>query len=141
MAVSPTDFNIVFVAANSFGSSADVINNCQTTAYSLTNVDVHGLMFVNGALYGCTDGGVHRTNSWSLHLHGLGQQTRYAKTCRIFANGLLVDVQFTRNPPVGPALRLQSYNRMLQVHVEFVDFVLKWQLPPPTLWVPQSGWI
>jgi hypothetical protein len=39
---------------------------------------------------------------------------------QLLPNGLPVNAQLTRNPPVGPAIARQSQYRMLQVHIEFV---------------------
>ncbi len=69
LTVSPTNFNDVFAAGNLIGSSTDGGATWATSTYANTHVDVHGLTFLNGALYGCTDGGVHRTvdggNTWT----------------------------------------------------------------------------
>ena len=59
---------------------------------------------------------------------------------QILAHRLPVDAQFTRNPPVGPAMRRQSQYRMLQAHVEFVHRALVQPQAAQTQCVPQSGW-
>lgn len=61
LAVSPTNFNDVFAAGNLIGSSTDGGNTWTTATYGGTHVDVHGLAVLNGALFACTDGGIHRT--------------------------------------------------------------------------------
>lgn len=69
LTVSPTNFNVVFAAGNLIGSSTDGGATWQTATYANTHVDVRGVTILNGALYGCTDGGVHRTvdggNTWT----------------------------------------------------------------------------
>lgn len=61
LGVSPTNYNDVYVAGNLIGSSTDGGVTWQTATYAGTHVDVHGLTVLNGALYACTDGGIHKT--------------------------------------------------------------------------------
>ena len=61
LGVSPTNYNYVYVAGNLIGSSTDGGVTWQTATYAGTHVDVHGLTFLNGTLYACTDGGIHET--------------------------------------------------------------------------------
>ena len=69
LTVSPTNYNDVFVAGNLIGSSTDGGVTWQTATYAGTHVDVHAVTVLNGALYACTDGGVHMTvnggSSWT----------------------------------------------------------------------------
>ena len=59
LAVSPTNFDELYLGSLVIGKSVDGGVSWQGTPYSSTHVDVHDLVFLNGVLYAGTDGGLH----------------------------------------------------------------------------------
>jgi hypothetical protein len=83
IAASPSNFSEVYVGGQDITKSVDAgASWTDVSDYSVTHVDCHALTYLNGTLYTCTDGGLHKTSnsaaSWQDLSSALGIQQVFA---------------------------------------------------------------
>jgi photosystem II stability/assembly factor-like uncharacterized protein len=88
IAVSPTSSSEVFIGgvlplrSQNAGGSWSPITGFEGGFFpglSITHVDIHDLQFAHGALYACTDGGLHRSTDMGAHWTDLSQKLQIAQ--------------------------------------------------------------
>ncbi len=84
LGVSPTNYNELYAAGNLIGSSPDGGVTWQTATYAGTHVDVHGVTFLNGTLYACTDGGIHQTTDGGADWTDLSTNLEIAQIYHVY---------------------------------------------------------
>jgi len=84
--VSPSDFNLVYVAGVGITKSIDGgttwTNVVRGINSGLCHVDFHALQFFGGTLYACSDGGLHRTSDGALNWEDLSASLQIGQIYR-----------------------------------------------------------
>ena len=83
IAASPVNFSEVYVGGQDIAQSLDGGQSwADVSDYNITHVDCHALTYLNGTLYACTDGGLHKTSNsaatWQDLSSALGIQQVFA---------------------------------------------------------------
>ena len=87
LAVSPTDFNNVVVGEYNIGASTDGGVTWPTVTHDGTpgiHIDIHKVAFLNGALFACTDGGIHKSLDGGSHWTDLSKSLQIAQINKVY---------------------------------------------------------
>jgi len=87
LAVSPTDFQNVAAGEYNIGASTDGGATWPTVTHDGTtgiHIDVHKVAFLNGVLFACTDGGIHKTLDGGAHWVDLSPTLQIAQIYKFY---------------------------------------------------------